>query len=307
VALTGLTSRQWKLCPFRCLVAGAIVAFDPVLAAQSRSIMTETLAAFLLAWPLATLGEEGRLRVGRAAVAGLGFGLAGLCRPSTLAAASAVCLALMIRGPGSIRTRALRATVLGVSIVATLAPWALRNAQVFGEPIWTTTHGGHTLALANNPVYYDDVLNGPSGAVWSGPNQYRWFDQIAHEIEWMTEPEADRYLRAEAWRMLRDRPADFLRASLARLGRFWGVAPSDAVYPNWLRALTAAWTIPLWIALGLSLTRPSNWHWPRINAVMLLLALTGVHSVFWTDLRMRAPIVPAVALLVATSSFWRKI
>ncbi len=44
------------------------------------------------------------------------------------------------------------------------------------EPIWTTTHGGYTLALANNRQYYADVLDGPPGAVWSGPNQAAWVD-----------------------------------------------------------------------------------------------------------------------------------
>ena len=38
------------------------------------------------------------------------------------------------------------------------------------------TNGGYTLALANNPVYYRDVLNGPSGRVWSGQDQWEWWD-----------------------------------------------------------------------------------------------------------------------------------
>ena len=49
--------------------------------------------------------------------------------------------------------------------------------------------------------------------------------------------------------MLVERPRDFARASLARLGRFWSVAPSGAVYPARLRLATAAWTVPLWAAL----------------------------------------------------------
>ncbi len=38
------------------------------------------------------------------------------------------------------------------------------RTRLFGEPVWTTTHGGHTLALANNPVYYAEVVNGPAGS-----------------------------------------------------------------------------------------------------------------------------------------------
>ncbi len=43
----------------------------------------------------------------------------------------------------------------------------------------------------------------------------------------------------------------------------------------------------------------SLWRWPRIAAPMIVIGLTLVHAFFWTDLRMRAPIVPAIALIAA--------
>ena len=68
--------------------------------------------------------------------------------------------------------------LLGITILLVLSPWLIRNVLLFGEPIWTTTHGGYTLALANNPVYYDDVLHGPSGRVWTGHDQWLWWDSV---------------------------------------------------------------------------------------------------------------------------------
>ena len=183
--------------------------------------------------------------------------------------------------------------------VATLAPWAWRNARALGEPVWTTTHGGYTLALANNPVYYAEVLDGPPGAVWSGPNQRRWWEGLNRATSGMTEPQADRFLIASGARMLVERPRDFARASLARLGRFWSIAPSGAVYPARLRLATALWTVPLWAALIIGLCTRDIWIWPRVSALLCVLALSAVHAVFWTDLRMRAPIVPAIALIAA--------
>ena len=121
----------------------------------------------------------------------------------------------------------------------------------------------------------------------------------------MTQVQADRYLRNEALRVARERPGTFLRASIARLGRFWGIAPSAAVYPRWLRMATAAWTLPLWLALGVGLLRRDLWSWPSIVAPLLLLALTAVHSVYWTDMRMRVPVVPAIALIVAGAKWGR--
>jgi hypothetical protein len=66
---------------------------------------------------------------------------------------------------------------------------------------------------------------------------------------------------------------------------------------------TVAWTIPFWIAMLLGLVQAELWRWPRIAAPLVVAGLTLVHSVFWTDLRMRAPIVPAIALIAAGASW----
>ena len=299
VALTALAARRWGMPKSCVLIAALVVACDPVLVVQSRSVMTETLAAFLLSAALAAVADPSGLVWRGAALGGLAFGLAGLCRPSTLPAAALVAGAALVLGPDRLRVRFQRGALLVVAATAPLAPWAVRNNQVFGEPVWTTTHGGYTLALANNPVYYAEVLDGPPGAVWAGRNQRQWFDWVNRTTAGMTEPEADRTLRAAATGMLLERPGTFARAALARLGRFWGVAPSGSVYPRWLRMATAAWTVPLWLALAAGFVRRDLWCWPRIAAPSMMLALSVVHAFFWTDLRMRAPIVPAIALVAS--------
>ena len=122
----------------------------------------------------------------------------------------------------------------------------------------------------------------------------------------MTEPRADRYLQSMVWELARQHPADFARATLARLRHFWSVAPAASVYPTAARWVTLAWALPLWSALLLGLTRRSVWSWPRVAAPMVVLGLTLVHAFFWTDLRMRAPIVPAIAL-IAAGARWPRI
>ena len=296
VGLVAWTARRWGFSEARTLVASAIVAFDPVLVVQSKSVMTETPAAFLVALTLAALAVRGR--VGFLA-GGVGFGLASLCRPSLLPAAILTILASGLVGPGDWKARIRRAVLLGLVTTLTLLPWAWRNARYLGEPVWSTTHGGYTLALANNPAYYADVLDGPPGAIWSGPHQAEWFASVDRSTRGMTEPEADRALRSSAARMLVEHPGSFARASIARLGRFWGLAPSSAVYPTGLRVLTATWTAPLWVALAIGLMGRDSWRWPRIAAIGFIAALSFVHVVYWTDLRMRAPLVPAIGLVAA--------
>jgi hypothetical protein len=298
VLLTGLTARRWGLGPGPALAAAIVVAFDPVLVAQSRMVMTETLTALLLSASLAALALPAPRG---AALGGLALGLSALCRPSTLPAAGLIAAMGVLIGPGTRAQRFCRGAIVGLTTVAVLAPWAVRNARVLGEPVWTTTHGGYTLALANNPTYYAEVLDGPPGAVWSGANQKRWFDAVGPTVAGLSEPAADRRLRDNALALLRTRPRDFARATAARLSRFWSVWPAGAVYRGWVRALVAVWTVPLLIALATGLSRPPTWEWPRIAAPLMLLALTAVHAVYWTDMRMRAPLVPAIALIVASS------
>jgi hypothetical protein len=302
VVLTATAARRWGLSPGRTLLAAAVAGCDPVLLAQGRVVMTETLAAFLMAGALAALAE-GNPR--GAVLGGVWLGLGTLCRPSALPVAGLVTVAAGRMRPGPWPVRLRRAAALAIATVAMLIPWAWRNARLFGEPIWTTTHGGYTLALANNPVYYAEVVNGPPGAVWSGPNQRRWFVAVDRAMRGLSEPEADRRFCALGLRMVVERPRDFARATLARLGRFWSIAPSGAEYPRVLRVATAIWTVPLWIALALGLTRRSLWRWPQVGAPLVVVALTAVHAVYWTDLRMRAAAIPAIALIAASAATLR--
>jgi 4-amino-4-deoxy-L-arabinose transferase-like glycosyltransferase len=296
VWMTAAAARRFGFSGRRTMAAALIAALDPVLAWQCRSVMTETPAAFLVAAALAGLSTGGRRG---AILGGLGFGLAGLCRPSLLAGAALTVLAGLAAPPGRLSERLLRSALLTLTITLVLSPWMIRNLLILGDPIWTTTHGGYTLALANNPVYYREVLDGPPGRVWTGEDQWRWWDSVNRETAGMTEHQADRHLEATVWRLAKERPRDFARASLARLGHFWSVAPAAAVYPAFARYATMAWTVPLWVALLLGLAHRSVWSWPRVGAPMVVLGLTLVHAFFWTDLRMRAPIVPAIALIAA--------
>jgi 4-amino-4-deoxy-L-arabinose transferase-like glycosyltransferase len=298
VWLTARAARGSGLSRNRALFAAFIVACDPVLAWQCRSVMTETPTAFLLA-----LGFAGLCRPGKwgPVLGGAGLGLAALCRPSVLPGTLLTIAAAAIARPGSASTRLLRAGLIATAVLVILLPWMIRNIVQFGEPIWTTTHGGYTLALANNPVYYREVLDGPPGRVWTGQDQWIWWDSVNRKQSGMSEPKADRFLRDEALRLARAEPAAFGRATIARLAHFWAVAPAASVYPAPARWATLIWTLPLFLALAIGLLQPSVWTWPRVSAPLAILGLTIVHAFFWTDLRMRAPIVPAIALVAAAA------
>jgi 4-amino-4-deoxy-L-arabinose transferase-like glycosyltransferase len=300
VGVTALAARRWGLTGWRVAAAAWIVALDPVLAWQSRFVMTESLTAFLCAAALAALALPDRL----GPVLGSVFlGLASLSRPSTLPGAILVVCACLLDSQIGWRIRLARCATMSLTLILVLSPWAIRNALIFGEPVWTTTHGGYTLALANNEVYYRDVMNGPPGGVWTGHDQWIWWNSIERDTTGMSEPAADRFLRNRVLELAIAQPLTFSNACFQRLTRFWSLAPAGAVYPSGVRLATTLWTFPLWIALVFGLGRPLTWRWPQVAAPLLVIGLSLVHALFWTDLRMRAPIVPAIALLAASAAW----
>ncbi len=293
--------QKWVLAS---IVTGVLTALDPVLVSQTPLVMTETLAAFLLT------GASHAIMHARYRQAGLWFGASALCRPSLLAC---MLLAVMCRaiptGTDDAKRRFADASRMTIFCCILLLPWGLRNQIRFGEPVLTTTHGGYTLALANNKIYYEDVVFGPAGAVWSGPRQQAWMDSIGTDTVGLPEPEADRRIKAKAVRFIREHPRGFAIACIHRQLRFWSVAPSAQVFGPRVRALCALWTIPFWFLVLISLRLRSAWTWPVMALLAMCAALAIVHCVYWTDIRMRAPIVPTLAILagIGAESVLRRI
>lgn len=251
--------------------------------------------------------------------------LAALSRPTFLAFGLLIALAWLwdrfagereASAPRAPRLRQAALVLLGTSLLFT--PWALRNALAFGHPLVTTTHGGYTLLLANNPVFWREVVAGPPGTAWSGRSLDAWqrsletrmtADGVPHD-----ELARDRWMRDQAISHIRAEPATFLRAAAYRLARFWSVAPSVESVPAVARWAVVLFYLATYACAAIGLARLMRMHRraagvspqaaprplrPWRPAFLLIAAFTAVHAVYWTDARMRAPLVPAVALLAA--------
>lgn len=319
VWLTVLTARR-LISNGRALLAGLLVAIDPLLVYDTALVMTETTCALLVAlllWlSLRTGGSAQRFATGCA------FGLCCLCRPTFWAFGLLAAVGWLWASRETVRTSAERSSprpmgkpALAMIVGATLivAPWVLRNAIAMGRPIVTTTHGGYTLLLAHNPFYTRQVVDKPWGAVWEVDADWdRW---QALELR-RRNPDVDFTRRSPANELLRDRtlsqvareyiraePLTAIRASLTLVGRFWNIVPMQtATRPlspaiRWLIGGYYAATL-LGMIVGLLRLRRDEWllWWP---IPLLLLSFTAVHAVYWSDMRMRAPLVPAIALLAA--------
>ena len=110
--------------------------------------------------------------------------------------------------------------------------------------------------------------------------------------------------------MLSD-PRGALRASVYRLRSLWGVLPKrvslDESRPQQLTRYAVAlfytaelflFLVGLWV-IGRRLFR-SPWLW----GTLICLAFTAVHTFYWTDMRMRSPLVPVIALVTSVALGW---
>jgi predicted outer membrane lipoprotein len=194
-----------------------------------------------------------------------------------------------------------------------IAPWPLRNWKQFGVPIVTTTHGGYTLLLANNPSFYEYLRTGPWGGVWDAQGFHEQWEAESNKtlrssgtVIQRDELAADRRAYELAWNNIRNEPAMFAYSCLVRIGRLWAVlSHQTSAYESpsrrgwrysvaiWYTAEMALATLGLWTLKRKLLASP--WLW----GVLLAASFTLVHACYWTDMRMRAPLVIVVALLAA--------
>jgi hypothetical protein len=323
VALTLLAGKRLGLGRLS-LVAAALVACDPLLIAYTTFPMTETLFTFLvIALVTAAIRnslsvanpERFGLSVGRAAVVALLFGACALCRPTIWPTAL---LAGAWLGWESLRTRRLprqlilSATVAALTCAALVAPWAIRNYKILGSPVVTTTHGGYTLLLGNNPEFFRHVAERPLTELWSDrePDRFQqaWLTRLTaqrqREIGYHADEVAqNQWMYQQAWKSIAAQPGLFLRACALRFVLFWNVVPllpSRSTLPQsvvW--ALCAGYVAELILfVVGLvSLVRTWDRRW--VLPLCVILNFTLAHLVYWSNMRMRAPLVPLIALVAA--------
>ena len=309
--------------------AAVAMALDPLLLQYSTVPMTETLCTFLAVWGLFLIQPMPASR-GKQSAVGAVWGLCALSRPTFLVFAVPA-LAIWVwrtRRNGGLAACPWPA-VLGLLLA--VLPWGIRNALVLGQFRVTTTHGGYTLLLGNNPVFYREVVEAPWGATWQSGSLAAWQASLEKDMQnarppVKSETERDRWMASRARRNILENPPLFLRACGLRFVRFWNVLPPDSARQSvaklWERGCRSlgleTWisaadrvtgfvtalvglfygAIILSFVVGLFRLRKTEWSdwWPL---VLMIAAFCAVHLVYWSNTRMRTPVMPAIVLLAA--------
>lgn len=309
--------RSWGM-GWRAYLAAGLVAVDPLLLLQSFQVMTEPLAALLATSVLIKIANW-RATPTRHGAAAAGFiaGLAILCRPTFLPWLLIASALTVVRHR---RTLPLGHAVCFLAAAAiTLAPWVVRNRLQFGAWIVTTTHGGYTLLLGNNDSFYDALLSRSARTPpqdsrddatrpWSAEPLQALIDETLARNDWnlvRDERQLDRELSRLALRTSRDRPLAFVAACAYRVGQFWSPFGHAIDGESNLRRI-ARWLSAVWYSVLLAVFGGSLWiNRKRIvstalaDGLLLVLVFTVVHAIYWSNPRMRAPVMPVIYLIAA--------
>lgn len=301
-------------------IAAFLVAVDPLLLRYSAQPMTESLCTLLAVFWLWSMIAASALPVPRSRLRGLtigvAFGLLVLSRPTFWPMAGLCGLGWLIhlRRTSPASAEATRVSDVRTAVYSTLGavvivtPWLVRNWLVFSVPILTTTHGGYTLLLGNNPVFYD-VVRQPWGTVWSNESQQVWETEMKSKMErelaaHATDVEVDAWQSRQARSFISAQPAHFFEAALHRVRSLWNTIPQGEQSGPVSHVVIAVigWFTTVVLAMGLLsvcllLRRGEFARWEPLYALIITVQL--VHLFYWTNTRMRAPLVPAIALFAA--------
>lgn len=324
-AISRLAARL-GLTPRVALLAVIPAAVDPLLLRYSLQPMTEVPCAAILCLCLLSMTSDNvpdQLQRSRTLVSfgrwlgtGVLFGVGTLMRPVLMIACGLMLLQQLVHSlrthRGALQSPAFRSSLvfptgLLCGLLLVTGPWMIRNRIVMGGWVIATTHGGYTLALGNNSEFYRDVVNGDRSVPWDGAALSRWQRdslQRAREagVDVGNEIDLDRWYYQLAIRTASSEPTSFFSACLLRMSRFWGLSAIGA--SGLTKVALTGWYLFLWCGLLLSLLNqqgsPTGSGLLRLRMWLSVLAFCLLHIVYWTDTRMRAPLMPVLILLSST-------
>ncbi len=285
----GLVRSIWPDPKSRSIATWAAVfaAFEPYWVGTSALLLSELVFVFfllLMLWGVAVLWRSGPIR--HPAILAIGAGLAAGCailvRPSWSLAVPLFLAAWVIaeRNAASLRNAAFVA--LGVAIA--MAPWWVRNGQVFGRFVPTALWSGASLYDGISPT-----ADGSSDMRFLGERRFRVLGEI----------EQDRALSDEATRFAREHPGRVAALAIIKAGRFWCPWPNaESFRSRWGAVASAFITLPTFVLLAVGV-------WDRKRDVRALVLLGGpllyffaLHLIFVSSIRYRIPAeVPAFGLM----------
>ena len=303
---------------------GALIcSVHPLLAAHTVAFFTEPLHTFLLAgatlYIVKILKDDKALYL-NAALVGLAYGLATLCRPSALGVA--VCLVpviYLLKVKVVQRSRALVLSgVLLAGMFVAIAPWTIYNYRTTGEFIIVNDGFSYNFWLGSLP----ETIRLYEGEFKDAEDNQRFANYIWGEVQREKLKELERtdnysslkinerekVWRREAMKNLKQDYSITARIMLGKIKTFWTPFLNRHAY-NWkIVAIVAIFVISVYLlsiygAYILSLDKTGR-GFVILLAVSFVVA-TLIHVLIMGFVRYRAPYVDPYVSMLAGIALWR--
>jgi 4-amino-4-deoxy-L-arabinose transferase-like glycosyltransferase len=283
------------------LVAAAFVAVYAYFVYYAATLMTETFYIMAILWVLDLVGQLGKpqsLTLTRGFLLGLALAIAVLLRQVFLLFVPILFGWLLWRSffdqakpvVQMVKVLIITTTVL----VLAIAPWTLRNYQVFGRFVLLNTNAGFAFFWGNHPIHgYNFIAILPD----DGPS---YQDLIPLELKSLNEAELDQALLKRGLGFIQADPARYVILSISRLKDYFEFWPSSksGLISNVSRLISFGLMWPFMgygLILGLRRTCLSE----VLILYLFMIIYTFIHLLSWALIRYRLP-VDAILLVFAS-------
>jgi len=263
--------------------------------ASKEQLLLALMTGILLLVLRSTLAQSNRSVAQYAFGAGLLLGAATLTQPAFMLFPSLLVLLDLLRAV-NLKILFLRLFCLYAGMILVVAPWTLRNYEVFGKFIPVSTNGGDVFYRSNNPLATGGYI-----------------DRGEVDLSQLGELEANQmgYKLGKEWILAN--PGQFLKLAIKKQMLFLG---DDAVgaYESLKRALgkegityiffkglSNAYWLLIWMLIFLGwITHRQLYYTPGVMLLVLsVLYLLAIDSVFESGARHHVPLSAALAVLAA--------
>jgi 4-amino-4-deoxy-L-arabinose transferase-like glycosyltransferase len=299
------------------LIAALVVAIYPATIEYTGMLMTEPLAATLLAGAiLAILWAGGGDSAWRWLVPGLTLGALALVRPEYLAIGLLLALLVFLRQRLHMpwRRALIAAAVVVLGIIVVVAPWTVRNAVTLDRFVPVSTGGGQVLYAGTylpsdgNPEKVGAAVVAEHPELF-GPHAVEnlRLEQILTRLGEHTYPtlEPDQALSKMGKEQLRDdlehHTGEYIGFVAKKIGRIWSHGPRAVMREPLWEALH-------WVLLGLGLLGLAilaclrRWEALLIGAVFL--AITLISALLVASPRRVLVLIPLLSACAGTAAVW---
>jgi 4-amino-4-deoxy-L-arabinose transferase-like glycosyltransferase len=302
------------------LIAALVVAIYPATIEYTGMLMTEPLAATLLAGAvLAILWAGDRPDLRRWAVAGLTLGALALVRPEYLAIGIGVAVLVLLHErfasrSGSWRRPLLTAAIVVLGIVVVVAPWTVRNAFALHRFVTVSTGGGQVLYSGTYLPSDGDPEKVGAGVVAEHPELFGphalenlRLEQILARLAEHTYPgmEPDKALSKMGKQQfgddITDHTGEYFGFLAEKVGRIWSHGPRAVMREP-------VWEALHWVLLALGLFGLGLLLWLRRWEALLIgaifLAITVVSALLVASPRRVLVLIPLLAACAGAGLAW---